>query len=59
LRDLKNRKTGQQARGNKPSAKLKAENWKGGTQIHLSSFVVAEWLACWTGVRLQRSDVRD
>lgn len=45
----------QQARGNKPSAKLKVENQKGETKIYLSSFVVAEWLACWTGVRLQRS----
>jgi hypothetical protein len=47
LRDLKNRKTEQQARGKKASAKLKVENRKREMQIYLSSFVVAVWLACW------------
>jgi len=58
LINLKSNKNLQQARENKPSAKLKAENRKGETQIYLSSFVVAEWLACWIDAKLQRSGVR-
>lgn len=55
LGHLQNIKNQEQARENNPSAKLKAENQRGGRQIDLSSFVVVEWLACWAGARLQRS----
>jgi diaminopimelate epimerase len=44
--NLKSNKNRQQARVKKPLAKLRVENRKEEKQIYLSSFVVAEWLAC-------------
>jgi hypothetical protein len=36
-------------------SKTEGRKSEGGNADHLNNFVVAKWLACWIGARLQRS----